>query len=239
MADSPTNLVALRDRREQVIAALTESFTSDVLELDEFDSRVDRAHRARTLADLDSLVADLAPVATTSTALAARPLAMAVRDDPHRPAEKRTWLIMSGLERKGPWTVPRKMRVRCFWGGGSFDFREADFGPGVTELHVTAIMGGLEIIVPPWLAVDVDASAIMGGFDERHRAPAEPDPGRPVLRVTGFVLMGGVSIETRLPGESGREARKREKRERQALRDGGQRQLPSRTGGSGGDGSGQ
>ena len=41
----------------------------------------------------------------------------------------------------------------------------------------------------------------------------QADPDRPVLRITGMVIMGGVSVETRLPGESSRDARKREKRE--------------------------
>jgi DUF1707 SHOCT-like domain len=227
MAESGSNLVALRDRREQIIALLTQRFSDDVFDVDELDRRLDRAHTATSVAELDELVADLAPAkGAPSTALAPRAGAALVRDDPSRPAHRNVWCVMSGIDRKGRWLVPRSMRVRCFWGGGRLDYREADFGPGVTELHVTAVMGGLEIIVPPGLAVDVDASAIMGGFDERHRASPSPDPDRPVLRITGFAMMGGVSIETRLPGESQRDARKREKRERKALRDGSRAALP-------------
>ena len=220
MADSGS-LVAVRDRREQVIALLTQRFSDDVLDVDELDRRLDLAHSARSIAELDQLVEDLdAPAATT--ALVKPSASTLVRDDPDRPAEKKIWCVLSGLDRRGRWIVPRKMRVRCFWGGGRLDFREADFGPGVTEIHVTCVMGGFEIIVPPNLAVDVDASAIMGGFDERHRAPAAAEPGQAVLRITGFVLMGGVSIQTRLPGESDRQARKRERRERKLLRSGDQ-----------------
>jgi hypothetical protein len=222
---STTGLVAVRDRREQVIAALTDHFASDRLDVDEFDRRVDRAHLATSIVELDAVLADLpavvgAPAPATSQA-------MVVRDDPNRAKSSRIWMVMGGIERSGHWMVPRTMSAICFWGGGTLDFRDADFGPGVTELNVVAVMGGLEIIVPPWLSVDVDASAIMGGFDERHRAPQAPDPGRPVLRITGLVMMGGVEIETRLAGETKREARKREKREkleRKAL-DSGRRQL--------------
>jgi hypothetical protein len=223
MADIPTkSLVALRDRREQVIAALTEHFAADLFDVDEFDRRVDRAHLARSIADLDAIMADLPALPTTTPSQA-----LAVKDDPTRPSEKAMWLILGGVDRKGPWTVPRKMNIRCFWGGGSLDFREANFGPGVTEIHVVALMGGLEIIVPPWLAVDVDASAILGGVDARHRAPVQPDPGRPVLRVSGLVIMGGVDIETRLPGETSRDARRREKREKKALKANPPRGLPA------------
>jgi hypothetical protein len=220
-----TSLVALRDRREQVIALLTKGFSDDVIDVDELDRRLDRAHSANSLAELDELVTDLAAPAA-STALVPASVTTLVRDDPNRPAEKKIWCVMSGIDRKGRWIVPRRMHVKCFWGGGRLDFRDADFGPGVTELHVSCIMGGFEVIVPPTLSVDVDASAIMGGFDERHRAPASPEPNQAILRITGYVVMGGVSIETRLPGETSRDARKREKRERKALRERNARALP-------------
>jgi hypothetical protein len=50
-----------------------------------------------------------------------------------------------------------------------------------------------------------------------------------MLRITGFALMGGVSIETRLPGESRRDPKRRIKKERKALAAGGSRALPERT----------
>lgn len=216
-------LIALRDRREQVIATLTESFAHDLFDVDELDRRIDLAHRATALVELDELVKDLAPA--TSTALVPSPPA----EVPATWPEKRTLrAILGGFDKKGRWSVARHVKVTCFWGGGTLDFREAHFAPGVTELHVTAVMGGLEIIVPPWLAVECDATSIMGGFDELERGHGSPDPGRALLRITGFALMGGVSIETRLPGESRRAARKRIKKERRKALAGGRHALPER-----------
>ena len=212
---SGSNLVALRDRREQVIAALTEHFSRDVLDVDEFERRIDLAHRATSVAELDELTGDLAPV--TSTSLVPRPSDEALA---RWPEKKRLIAIMGGFDKKGKWQVPRKMTVVAFWGGADLDFREAQFAPGVTELRVIAVMGGVDIKVPPWLAVECDAAAIMGGFEELERGHGEPDPDRALLRVTGLAMMGGVSIETRLPGESRREARKRIKKEQKLLADG-------------------
>jgi len=220
---APVNLVALRDRREQVIAVLTDHFAADVLDVDEFDSRVDAAHSATSIVALDKLVADLAPLATPAPTTATT-TALVVHDNPARPETKGLTAIMSGFQRQGPWIVPRRLRTRLFWGGGVLDFRDADFAPGVTEMHVFCMMGGLQIIVPPQLAVDVEVASIMGGVGERHASRA-PDPGRAVLRISGTVIMGGLDIQTRLPGETERQARKREKLERKSARD----QLPRAT----------
>ena len=218
-------LLALRDRREEVIGLLTAEFARDAFDVDELERRLDLAHRADNVAALDALITDLTPAAST-TALAPRPSTTA--ELASWPKKRRLLAIFGGIEKKGPWTCPRTLSVVAVMGGGSLDFRDAELAPGVTELHITAIMGGFEVIVPPTLSVECDASAIMGGFEHLHRAPRSPDPDRPILRITGFAMMGGVSIETRLPGESSRDARRRAKREAKALR--GQRaELPAAT----------
>ena len=104
-------------------------------------------------------------------------------------------------------------------GGIVLDFREALLLPGVTEIHVLALLGGAQIIVPPGLSVEVSGTAIMGGFGHVERIPEQLDPDRPVLRVHGLAIMGGVAVETRLPGESEAEAHRRRRRNRRERRD--------------------
>lgn len=225
---SPAALVAVRDRRDQVIALLSEQFAQDVFDIDELDRRLTLAQHAETVAALDALVADL-PAAPAGAAPSATTALVPRVDDATLaawPQQSRRLAIFGGFERKGAWTCPRKLRIIAAFGGADLDFREAELAPGVTELHITAAFGGVNIVVPPQLAVECDASAIFGGFEEVHRAPRRTDPDRPVLRITGFAMFGGVSIETRLPGESRRDARKRDRRERRALRDAGRAGLP-------------
>ena len=103
-------------------------------------------------------------------------------------------------------------------GGAHLDLREARFPPGPVDIDVFALMGGVEIIVPPGLAIETHGSAIMGGFQEVNRAPAHPDADAPLVRVHGLVMMGGVDIRMRLPGETGRDAHRRQRRELKAQR---------------------
>jgi hypothetical protein len=81
-------------------------------------------------------------------------------------------------------------------------------------VHVFAMMGGVHIIVPPTLAIDVGGVGIAGGFDHLARRADYADPEQPLLVVRGLALMGGVSVETRLVGENGREAKRRQRSER-------------------------
>jgi hypothetical protein len=207
------SLVALRDRRQQVIARLSEGYATDLLDVDELERRLDLAHGARSVAELDEIVADLAP----STALVT--LASTAIDDPNRAERKKLRVVMSNLERRGRWTVPRTLRLRVLWGNAELDFRDASLGPGTTTIDVGILMGNLDIILPPQLAVEVDVSSFMGSVAERNRMPPDADPARPILHITGAVRLGNLDISTRLPGESARDASKRERRERKQLRE--------------------
>jgi len=93
MAES---LVALRDRREAVIARLSEAYAGDLFDVDELDRRLDLAHAARTVADLDTLVEDLAAPTTALTVAS-----VVAIDDPGRAATKKQRVIMSSVEHHG------------------------------------------------------------------------------------------------------------------------------------------
>jgi hypothetical protein len=81
-------------------------------------------------------------------------------------------------------------------------------------------MGGVEIIVPPWLRVESHGFAIMGGFDHAADVGRVTDPEGPTLRISGFACMGGVDIAVREPGESKRDARSRMRAQRRRLQSG-------------------
>src|SRR5690606_14145408 len=106
-------------------------------------------------------------------------------------------------------------------GGAELDFRDARFRPGVTEVFIFATMGGVAMIVPPGLAVDTSGIAIMGAFEHRDqhmdRVP-DADGDAPSLKVRSFVMMGGVEVSVRMPGESARDASRRIKAERNRRR---------------------
>jgi hypothetical protein len=226
MAES---LVALRDRREQVISRLSDGYAGDLFDVDELERRLDLAHSARSVAELDRLVADLGGLAPGAASTALVPAGPTAIDDPERAETKRLRVIMSSVERRGRWAVPRQLDLRVLWGNAELDFRDASLAAGVTTIHVRVVMGNFEVILPPNLAIDVDVSSFAGSATERHRVPPDADPARPQIRIVGTVRFGNLEITTRLPGETARDAVRREKRERKQLR-GETRALPPGSG---------
>ena len=147
-------------------------------------------------------------------------------DDPNRADAKKLRVIMSSVERRGRWSVPKALDLRVLWGNAELDFRDASLGPGITTIHVRVFMGNFEVILPPNLAIDVDVSSFAGSVTERHRVPPDADPARPQIRIVGRVRFGNLEITTRLPGETAHDAYRREKRERKQLRRAENKALP-------------
>ncbi len=187
----------MHDARERAIAALSDGFANDALDVDEFERRVTLAHTSDSPEEIAALTTDL-PASTTALAKATVALAPARADEGVAP--ETVYAIFGGVDRRGTWNVPRRWRVVAAFGGAQLDLREARFPTGVIDLEVKAVFGGVQIIVPPGLAVEVHGTAIMGGFQDVNRAPAHPDPDAPLLRIHGLALMGGVDITMRLAG---------------------------------------
>jgi hypothetical protein len=126
-----------------------------------------------------------------------------------------TWAVavMSGFQRRGRWRVPKRFNCFALWGGGEIDLREADFADREVVVNCVAVMGGMNVVVPPGVEVVVRGIGVMGGFD--HSEEGVPgDPGAPRVVVTGFAFWGGVGVERKLP----RAERQRLKRERRQER---------------------
>lgn len=128
--------------------------------------------------------------------------------------------VFSGFERSGEWLPPEQLRVFALFGGGKLDLRQAIFAPGVTEIRIFAMFGGVEIKVPRDVDLELRANAFLGGVTRSEvepelggrlrrklqelvtgtsMPPPQPydpdDDDRPIVRVTGFAMFGGVGVK--------------------------------------------
>jgi hypothetical protein len=210
--------------RERVSEQLRDALAEGRLDMEEFEERLEATYKARTYGELAPITRDLPGAAAMAPVSMVKP-----------PAESGTWAgrivggegssswgvaILSGFERKGSWTVPRRFNSFAFMGGGEIDLREANFADREVVVNCVAIMGGVNIVVPPGVEVVVRGLGIMGGFDHREEGRAG-DPGAPRVIVTGFAFWGGVGVErklTRAERQRLKEERRQEKLERKASR---------------------
>ena len=179
-------------QRAKVIEALTEHFAQDRLTMEELELRLDKVYAASTSSALGAVLADLPPLAPAVVDPGA---AAVTAPAPGAGTSKTLVAFMSGVVRRGQWTVPRTVHAIAFMGGVEIDLRGARLTSPVTEIRVLAIMGGVKVTVPPGVRVESNGFAIMGGFEDQLESAASSDPNAPLVRLTGFALMGGVEVK--------------------------------------------
>ena len=189
MTESSLPAVSLDDARERAVERLSILYARDQLTLDELESRLERAYAARSPEALEAVLAGLPGLVPAAPPASAVPV-------PTVPRSRKYVAFMSGIVRRGAWLVPKRIHAIAFMGGIELDLREATLGPGVTQIDVLAVMGGVVVTVPPTVRLECDGFAFMGGFEDQLRQPASGDPEAPVVRLSGFAFMGGV--ETRV-----------------------------------------
>ena len=108
--------------------------------------------------------------------------------------------ILGGITERNDSRDFRGGRLTAFLGGISVNLREAEIVEKPARIHVSALLGGVEISVPRHWNVKKDVLPIAGGVDDRrvpiqhHDDEASPPDNAPDLVITGTVFMGGLLI---------------------------------------------
>lgn len=210
--------VALGRAREEAVRRLVAHYSGDNLTVEEFEARVDASYQATTQQQLEALTADL-PVLHGAEPLAPGATSATITAVPAHAVSKRSIQIAvcGGSTRQGAWRPGHHHFSFSVMGGSELDFREVRLPPGETKVTILNVMGGTTVIVPPGLDVKSHGFALMGGFDGVDQQ-GDLAPDAPRLTIRAFALCGGISIEVREPGESHRDAKRRRKADRKALR---------------------
>lgn len=183
--------------RERVADVLREAVAQGRISFDELDERLDQVYSAKTYAELEAITRDL-PASGAVTAAVARPAGHPLDRIGGTPAGTSSVAIMSSVRRRGTWVVPPSYTAFTIMGTVQLDLRQARFSEPEVTIAVYTLMGGVEIIVPDDIEVDVGGVGIMAAFD--HSANGPGVPGAPRLKVTGLALMGSVDVK-RVPAD--------------------------------------
>ncbi|KIG17561.1 hypothetical protein DB30_03042 [Enhygromyxa salina] len=214
---APHNLVTVRDAKPHAEGVITHAYAQGLIDDDELERRLEALQDAETADAVERLIADLVDHVDTTALAVPTTIALANAQDV---APTRSIVAMfASIEQQGAWVPAQTNRLLGVFAEAELDFRNAHLAPGETRIELRCIFAEARIIVPPNLAVRVDASVIMGAVERDDTVPASPSgPNAPILVITGLVLFASVEIRERLPGEGKRDARRRRRATRRAAR---------------------
>lgn len=101
-------------------------------------------------------------------------------------------VVWWGSQRRSRSPKFRGGSLTALMGGIELDLREADIA-GRAEIAVFVWWAGVEIKVPPTWRVHVSGLPLLGGWEDKTHAPADPDAPQLVVHVTA--VMGGVEVK--------------------------------------------
>ena len=201
----PRHLRASDADRERIANVLRDAAGDGRLTMAELDERLDAVYAAKTYAELEPITHDLPAHADAQSPV---PVSAASADPARFGGEGSSAgavAILGGFSRKGDWVVPKTFNAFMFMGGGEIDMRDARFEDREVSIHIVAIMGGCEIIVPEDATVRVTGVGILGAFEHSDAGPGSPDG--PVITINGLAFMGGVDVKRRPTLQAARDAR--------------------------------
>jgi predicted membrane protein len=114
--------------------------------------------------------------------------------------------IMGSVEKKHePWEL-RSAEYTAFMGGIDLDIRKARFTQPEITLTLSAIMGGISVILPPDVAVTCNGTSILGGIDLMGRGSGgilgstsmqsgDLKNSDKILHLKCTTIMGGIEIK--------------------------------------------
>ncbi len=148
----------------------------------EVTDRLERAWAARTADELAPLVADL-------------PIAAGDALPGSSPVEEEVTAFFRDQRRTGEWEVPPRLRVVVTLGSAVIDLTRATVRTPEIVLDLAVTGGTVAITVPAGVPVVVDEGlTVFGTWDNRAPVAASAHAGAGVVRVTGSVVGGKVTI---------------------------------------------
>lgn len=100
--------------------------------------------------------------------------------------------IFGGTEKKFTSQNLKGGKISCLFGGSEIDLRESKPEDGAV-IEIFCMFGGVELSVPQDWKVNLDATAIFGGFSDERKSANSDAPA--TVHIKGFVMFGGGEIK--------------------------------------------
>lgn len=215
----PSQVRASDADRHRVAELLRDAAGEGRIDFAELDERLEATYAAKTYADLLPITADLPvrqvglppvgpmPVAGGVPMAGATPAVVA-------PPVVKAFACFSSDARRGLWTVAPTMTASAVLGDVVLDLRQAQFTARETVIRCYSTLGSIKIAVNALTHVVVDGTNAGGQFKVKpDLVPAQLGPDSPVVRITGYAVLGDVVVQRKpMPEERRRGLWRRRRR---------------------------
>lgn len=182
--------------REQVIDQLKGNYAHNNIVIEEFERRLEIATASEDRYELLKVVQDLPAVQPSGEypdqEWSQQPGNVTLNLGRVREEDSMV-AVFSGVDRKGLWRPARSSKLLALFGGMDIDYSRAYMPPGETYVDAMCVFGGVDIIVPEGMNVEVHGVPLFGGIE--NKTTGEYIPGAPTLHIRAFVLFGGMEIK--------------------------------------------
>lgn len=111
------------------------------------------------------------------------------------PERRGAVVFLSSSTRDGDWILPRLFRVVAFMGNMELDLTTAKLAPGESHIEIRCFFGNIEITAPPEIRIEAEGNPFVGSFEVTRGAATMHAPDAPLLRISGSVFMGAVTVK--------------------------------------------
>ena len=108
------------------------------------------------------------------------------------PPRSTTIVPLGGVRLTGRLRLPRRLVHIALLGGMDLDLSQAELTGARVDIVKVSLIGGVQLVVPADVRVEVRGFVLVGGKDIERRP--ESAAGARVLRVRAFGLIGGVRV---------------------------------------------
>lgn len=104
--------------------------------------------------------------------------------------------VFGGSKRRVSPGIFKGGKISCIFGGAEIDLTQSTLAEGKNVLEISAIFGGVSLLVPSDWVVHIEVNSILGGFaDKRHIFKGDAN-GTRELFIKGSTIFGGGEIKS-------------------------------------------
>lgn len=103
--------------------------------------------------------------------------------------------IFNGVKRTVRTPNFRGGSIVNIFGGSEINLMQSDL-QGTVVLDVTALFGGVKLMVPPSWDIRLEETSLFGGVEDKRHGALDVVPEDKVLVITGTIIFGGMDIQS-------------------------------------------